>query len=188
MKIKVFPQEESLGYWVYRVQTQSVASLRRTFQAAGFDITPEQWTILARLREEQGISQSRLGEKTLKDRHNITRIINLLEKKGAVERKPDPTDKRIYKLFLTERGQNIQDELSAVTLRHARLRFKGIRPEDLARLRGLLGLISDNLERMLHDGPCRRCSSGKKKSDRQKNGPLASRAGCRGEKVRSECR
>ena len=38
-----------LLFWVYRTYIQSVAVLRRAFQAAGYDLTPEQWGVLARV-------------------------------------------------------------------------------------------------------------------------------------------
>ncbi len=63
MKVKSYSLDESLGFWVYRVHTQGTNALRRAFQAAGYDVTPEQWGVLARLREQEGTSQTQLGRK-----------------------------------------------------------------------------------------------------------------------------
>ena len=75
--------DESLGFWIYRIYAQASSRLRRTFQAHGYDCTPEQWGVMTRLRDEEGMNQSQLGERTFKDRHNITRILDLLEKRGG---------------------------------------------------------------------------------------------------------
>ena len=51
MKAKSYSLDESLGFSIYRVNTQGTNVLRRAFQAAGYDVTPEQWAVLARLRQ-----------------------------------------------------------------------------------------------------------------------------------------
>ncbi|MFC1875817.1 MarR family transcriptional regulator [Thermodesulfobacteriota bacterium] len=41
----------------------------------------------------------------MKDRHNITRILNLLEKNGFISRTPDGEDKRRLNVYLTKEGK-----------------------------------------------------------------------------------
>jgi len=149
MKTKPYSLDESLGFSIYRVNTQGTNVLRRAFQAAGYDVTPEQWAVLTRLRLEEGTNQTQLGEKMLKDRHNITRILNLLEKRGYVERRPDGADKRVCRVFLTEAGRVTQEELAPVVLNHRKLTFKGLTSEDLRTMRILLERIVKNLEERL---------------------------------------
>ena len=147
MKAKPDPLDESLGFWVYRVHIQGTNALRRAFQAAGYDVTPEQWSVLARLREREGANQTQLGEKTLKDRHNITRILNLLEKRGYIERRTDETDKRVCHIFLTKAGRAVLEKLTPIVLNHRRLSFKGLGTEDRQAMRNLLERIVKNIER-----------------------------------------
>jgi DNA-binding MarR family transcriptional regulator len=141
-----YPIDESVGFWVYRMHTQSVAVLKRAFQGAGHDITPEQWGLMVRLRENQGINQSRLGEKAYKDRHNATRIIKQLEKRGFIERRPDEIDKRAYNLFITETGQVMLDALIQIVLNHYTVAFKGLTAEGLKTTRRILKHMVNNLE------------------------------------------
>jgi DNA-binding MarR family transcriptional regulator len=149
MEIKLFPLNESLVFWVYRIRTQSVAVLRRAFQAAGYDLTPEQWGVLARVGKHEGMSQSQLGKETFKDRHNITRIVNILEKRGYIERQPDNIDKRAYRLFLTESGRIIQKELTPVVLNHLKGMFSGLSSRDLRTLLRIFEHTVNNLEKRL---------------------------------------
>ena len=128
--MELYPIEELLLYWVYRVQTEGVALLSRRFRGAGYDITPEQFGVLARLRGEQGMNQTQLGERMLKDRHNMTRILNLLEKHGYIERRPDDRDRRIFRIFLTERGKGVQEELMPLVARHLDELLDGIPDRD----------------------------------------------------------
>ncbi len=137
---------ESPSFWIYRAYIEGVAALRKSFLAAGVDLTPEQWGIMARIGDEEGLSQSKLGEKAFKDRHTINRIINILEKNGYIERRPDEYDKRAYKLFLTASGMKTLKKSTPVVLQHLKKRFKGITAEDLAALNRILKHIVTNIE------------------------------------------
>jgi len=137
---------ESLGFWIYRTQSQASNLLRRTFQAHGYNLTPEQWGVLATLRESEGVNQSQLGEKTFKDRHNITRILDLLEKRGLIERRIDEGDKRAYRVFLTDSGREREEELEGLVKSHREALFEGLSAEDLATMRRIFEHIVRNIE------------------------------------------
>ena len=137
----------SLGFWIYRAHSQSSSLLRRTFQAHGYDVTPEQWGVLASLRRAEGVNQSQLGENTFKDRHNITRILGLLEKRGLVERRIDEGDRRAYRVFLTDAGRKEQERLRGLVNSHQQALFEGLKPEELANLRRIFEHIVRNIER-----------------------------------------
>jgi MarR family transcriptional regulator, organic hydroperoxide resistance regulator len=150
MTVKLFPLDDSLSFWVYRAYTQGLTVLRRTFQASGYDLTPEQYGALARINEKEGINQSQLGERMLKDRHNMTRILGLLEKRGYIERRADEADKRIYRIFLTEAGRNIRERLTPVVVSHLNQTYEGLSEEEVLTMRRILERIVGNLE-----GKCR---------------------------------
>ena len=101
IELNVFPLENSQGYIIHQLDVQMSLGLQHAFQAKGFNITPEQWGVLNRLWENEGMHQSALAQRTAKDRHNITRILNLLEKNGFIFRKPDREDKRRLNVYLT---------------------------------------------------------------------------------------
>jgi DNA-binding MarR family transcriptional regulator len=145
--MKFFPFDESPNFWIYRIHIQGVNLFRKTLQAAGYDLTPEQCGVLVRLRECQGINQSQLGKKLFKDRHGITRILNLLEKHNYIERRPDEADKRIYRIFLTENGAAIRDRLIPLISRHFDRILEGLTEEDILLMRRTLKHIIKNIER-----------------------------------------
>ena len=144
--LELYPIEELLLYWVYRVQTEGATLLARRFRVAGHDITPEQFGVLARLCIQQGMNQSQLGEWMLKDRHNITRILNLLEKHGYIERRLDSSDKRIFRIFLTESGQRVQEELMPIVTKHLDELLDGIPDHDQQTVRRILERIVTNIQ------------------------------------------
>jgi DNA-binding MarR family transcriptional regulator len=146
MSDPVYPIDESIGFWVYRMRTQSVAVLKRSFRKAGYDLTPEQWGLMVRLMRSEGISQSGLGRKAYKDRHNTNRIVKQLVKRGFVEYRPDATDRRACSLFLTERGREAQKALVKVVTDHYERAFRDIPAGDLEVVKGALRRIVNNLE------------------------------------------
>jgi DNA-binding MarR family transcriptional regulator len=144
-KFNVFPLEDSPGFIIHLLDTQMKSALQRAFQSKGFDLTPEQWGLLNRLWETEGIHQSILAERTGKDRHNITRILNLLEKKGLTRRVPDPDDHRCYKVYLTGAGRNLQKKLPPIVRNFLRKCFKGLTQKDLQDLERVHKHILKNL-------------------------------------------
>ena len=146
-KIETFSLDESLGFWLYRSHIQVSAALRQTFQDAGYDLTPEQWAVLLRLREQKGLNQSQLGEKTSKDRHNITRILKQLNRRGYIEKLHDEKDKRAFHVYLAPAGRSILKELKPVVLKHRDRVCKGFSKDDLLKIRAYLGHIVNNLRR-----------------------------------------
>ncbi len=144
--MKIFPLENFLAFRVYRMQTQSITVLRRAFEAAGCGLTPEQWGVLARLYEQEGLNQSQLGEKMLKDRHNVTRLLNVLEKRGCIERRADGADRRAYRIFLTARGRTVRQKLVPIIERHFEQMYAGLSSKDLAAVRRAVERIIRNLD------------------------------------------
>ena len=143
-----FNLDKTLGFSLYRTQILYSAVMRRAIQATGRELTPEQLNLLGRLHAQEGITQSQLGELAYKDRHNTARILNLLEERGLVERRPDQSDRRIYRLYLTRNGRQAYEELLPLLREHFKNAFKGLSPAELAEGLRVLNLIFANLEEL----------------------------------------
>ncbi len=147
MKIKLFPLDESPFFWIYRTQTRGVNFFRRLLQTAGYDLTPEQCMVLVRLRELEGINQAQLAERLLKDRHNMTRILNVLEERGLIVRRPDSGDRRAYRIYVTKDGKTLQQELIPFIDMHLQQMFQGLSTDDIRDMQRVLKNIVTNIER-----------------------------------------
>jgi DNA-binding MarR family transcriptional regulator len=64
------------------------------------DMTRAQWGILIWLERQPGISQKELSELLDVEPITVARLIDRLETRGMVERRPDPKDRRIWRLHL----------------------------------------------------------------------------------------
>ena len=96
-----------IGMKLVRIGKMTRAIAVQRFSAKNFEITPEQLMVLSALIDHDGLYQRQIGMITLKDRPNITRIINILEKMNFVTRKPDVNKRKIYKIFVTDEGKNV---------------------------------------------------------------------------------
>ncbi len=63
-------------------------------------MTRAQWAILIWLERQPGISQKELAELLEVEPITVARLIDRLETRGMVERRPDPRDRRIWRLHL----------------------------------------------------------------------------------------
>ncbi len=74
---------------------------------SGLDIKPPHLDILVNLYRFEGISQQELARKLLVGRSNMSMLLPQMEKRGLLERRPDPKDKRVLRLYLTESGREL---------------------------------------------------------------------------------
>lgn len=144
-----FKRENSPGFIIHRLDSLLKLALHRAFQAQGFDFSAEQWGVLFRLYESEGSHQSELGARTGKDRHNITRILNLMEKKGYIRRISDEHDKRRYNVFLTEKSREIEDKLTSTVIDFLEKAFSGLTQKEIIGMQKVHVHIIKNIEALL---------------------------------------
>jgi len=104
--------EKSVGFLLAKAYQRACALFKEEFDR--YDITPQQFGLLAFLWNEDGLSQSELSGRSQIDRTTMGGIIDRLEKEGLVERRHHPEDRRAYQVFLTPRGKSREEELSAL--------------------------------------------------------------------------
>ena len=137
--------EEALGYWITRTYLRSRSELYRRFKAHGVSLTPEQWMILVRLWQKEGVTQSALAQTTLRDLPTMSRILTTMERDGLVERKTDPKDSRARLIFLTGRGRKLRQSLVAEARRMVEESLHGISEADVQVTRRTLQRVLQNL-------------------------------------------
>jgi DNA-binding MarR family transcriptional regulator len=93
--------------WIALVRAEKavVAALTRALQP--LDLKLAQLDMLMNLYRHPGMSQHDLARKLLVGRSNITMLLPQLEQRGVLRRQNDAKDKRIMRLFLTEKGEEL---------------------------------------------------------------------------------
>lgn len=74
-------------------------------QAAQYDLTTNMGFVLINIDKEQGTTASQLAPLLGTEITSLTRILNAIENKKYIVRKTDTRDKRITRIYLTERGK-----------------------------------------------------------------------------------
>lgn len=138
-----FKLDDSIAFWINVVALKLKGDLNRSLSQ--FDITVEQWAILNRLWEEDGVTQKDLAERTGKDQPNTGRILDKLEKKQLVTRRPDQQDRRMILVFLTPYARELKDALIPHAVEVLNRAQKDISEEELQVLRKVLQQMSRNL-------------------------------------------
>ncbi|WP_072680923.1 MarR family winged helix-turn-helix transcriptional regulator [Arcobacter sp. LA11] len=136
----------SIGHVVNIVANRMKAELENTFAKTGHDITALQWMVLSIIYENNSITQNKLSELSKKDKTNIARIIEKLEKKNLIEKLRDDVDKRAFRLYLTNEGKSLKEELTQVTLDVLKKSTKSISEEEHTMCLNVLKKIYLNLE------------------------------------------
>ena len=103
--------EDIAFHWVNRLGFVIRKELAARFQAAGFDVSPEEWAILLVLWSKGPKGTGALAEVTIKDRTTVTRLIDTMVRKDIVTRAGDPTDRRRSVVMPTEHGMALKDQL-----------------------------------------------------------------------------
>ena len=118
------------------------------FRELGYGITIDQWVILKRIGDDEGLSQVEVSESTFKDPAALTRIIDQLAKRELVERRDDPNDRRRSMLHLTKAGRSLYDEMLPEVQRQRAQGRAGISEDEMNALKTILNKIYDNVHKM----------------------------------------
>jgi len=145
-----FIMDESLGFILNRTSVAIKKEFAKRLKP--YDLTPEQWSILNRLGEEDGLTQKNLAERTYKDQPNTARMLDKLEKKKLLKRAANPEDRRGFFIFLTARGRDLRERIIPLTIKQNEDAALGLKQEEYRQLISLLGRVYENLTES-HIGP-----------------------------------
>lgn len=106
-----------------------------------YGITPVQFAFLHVLWERDGQVGADIGERLRLDSATMTGLIDRLVQNHCVERRPDARDRRVNRIYLTERGRGLQDVLPDSMERANEELLAGFSEQDQAVLRRLLGRL-----------------------------------------------
>ncbi len=70
-------------------------------------LTRPQWLALVRVKRRPGASQSELADMMEMEKAPAGRIVDRLVEKGWLERRPDPSDRRVNRVYLTDLGERV---------------------------------------------------------------------------------
>ena len=139
-------EDRSVGFLI-----SDTARLTRTVfdrRVRRLGLTRAQWLVLARLHRRPGASQSDLAEMMEVEKASAGRMIDRLERKGWVERRADPADRRINRLYLTPDAERVRQRMWAVAEQTVDDALCDLSAEQAEQLAELLLTVKARLVRM----------------------------------------
>src|SRR5919202_4745838 len=108
-------------------------------------ITMAQWRVINTLTSQNGTTQREIADKLGLDTSSLIPLIDRLEAKELVQRKPDPSDRRINRLYLTTRAEVLLHAMHSCILLIRKILTKGIHENELETTLQVLERINENL-------------------------------------------
>ena len=108
------------------------------------NITLDQILTLIIISKETEVSQKELAQTLFKDYASITRIIELLVKKGFLSRSINQIDRRKFILKLTLKGNNALTKLTPIIFENRRNALESLTDKEMKNLKIALNKITNN--------------------------------------------
>ena len=144
-----FRADDSLGFQISKLSRKMAQLLASRFKP--FDITVEQWSVLCRLREQDGITQKELAARAVKDQPTITRILDCLDRKEMVRREANAEDRRSFLIRITPKGAAMADKLIPIEMQTMQDLMDGVPGERIEAFRETLRVLENNADRAYHN-------------------------------------
>ena len=121
--------------------------LRKRFEqrARAFELTRAQWQVLACLSLHEGIHQNKLADLIEIMPITLARLLDKMQARGLIERRPDPTDRRAWLLYLTPKAHPIIEVMRSNGRKTREEAFTGLSADAQRQLLQTLCLIKSNL-------------------------------------------
>jgi DNA-binding MarR family transcriptional regulator len=93
------------------ILTKAQQAVHQVFKAelVPYGVTPGQYGVLMCLWDENGQTVRHLADRLTLDGSTMTGLLDRMEQKGLIEKKPDPKDRRALQVLLTDKGNELRD-------------------------------------------------------------------------------
>jgi DNA-binding MarR family transcriptional regulator len=99
--------EDRFIFLISKVCQKLIINLQKSFSESGIEVTPIQGMLLFFLQKNDGSSLTQISQGLMLENPTVTGLIDRLEKLGYVKRSDHPDDRRVYLIYLTEKGNKV---------------------------------------------------------------------------------
>lgn len=142
-----FHNKDSSLFLLFKVQkllfTKSSEILEK------INIYPGQPPLLLVLYHNSGITQKELAKKLNVTPPTIAVMLRRMEKHGLVEKKLDEKDRRVYRVYLSERGKRMIGKLHKIMAELEAIVFDGFNENEKETFKELLNKMASNIKKSL---------------------------------------
>lgn len=141
--------KESIGRLVYKTSLNLRNFAEKMLNP--HDLTVEQLHLLKSAFSDPHLNQNQLCLQLGKNPANISRILDRLEKKKWITRKPNPSDRRSSLVCITDEGKKVIDEVSNEFESYSCWLTDGITGEEEYVFRSVLEKIDGNIQKIVDE-------------------------------------
>jgi DNA-binding MarR family transcriptional regulator len=135
---------DDLGFVLAKAMQRWNELLAERFAAAGYpEVRPSYGSVLLPLYEEDGLRMGELATRARLSKQTMTQLIGRLERDGLVERRPDPSDGRATRIYLTNRARSFEPVVADVLAELDRLVHRRLSADRLATLQSSLQELTE---------------------------------------------
>ena len=102
--------EDRFIFLISKVCQKLIINLQKAFSESGVEVTPIQVMLLFFLQKNDGSSLTQISQGLMLENPTVTGLIDRLEKLGYVKRSDHPDDRRVYLIYLTEKGRKVANK------------------------------------------------------------------------------
>ena len=112
---------------------------------AEVELEPRQFALMRAIEEYEGQSQNVVGERLHIPASSMVAVVDHLEDRGLVERRPHPSDRRSRTLHMTAKGRKVLARATVLAMGLEQTLGEGLSPAQRQDLLDTLALVADNL-------------------------------------------
>lgn len=143
-----FDYDRSLGFLVGDCYRLHGTTLDRQLRQNGLELSRSQWRVIGHLSRTDGITQTQLAELLDIERAPLGTLIDKLECAKLVQRRPDASDRRLKRVFITPAGLDMLPMIIDTAAKITSQITQGLSETQLAALVDGLQIVKQNLQRL----------------------------------------
>jgi MarR family transcriptional regulator for hemolysin len=114
-------------------------------RASKFGLTRAQWRAVKVLNMREGLRQTELADFLEMEPIAVGRVIDRLQAAGFVERRHDPSDRRAWRLYVTQQARSVADDMEVIGRGLRKDATAGVSIDELQQALAVITRIKDNL-------------------------------------------
>jgi DNA-binding MarR family transcriptional regulator len=135
----------TFGWTLHDVFRLFQRSWNQRLRASGTGISPAQCRVLTTLYVQDGLTQTELADEIEMEKAPLGRLLDRLEELGFITRRPDPSDRRVRRVYQTEKSEALDEPMWGAARGMFDTALQGLTQEELETLLSLLDRLKQNL-------------------------------------------
>jgi DNA-binding MarR family transcriptional regulator len=140
---KKYDWDQGIGFLVADISRLMTTQYNRLVKPVG--LTSSQWRVIIHLHRQDGLTQSELATLLTVGKVSVGGLIDRLEHSGWIERRADEKDRRSNRIFLTEKGHEVDKEMISAGIQLAKQTLNNLTKDESMILQSLLNAVRENL-------------------------------------------